>query len=406
MRYIILFFLSFSLSFSLTLEESLNLAVKNNISAKLSLLDIKKLEEKIKEAKAGILPQLTLSYGYTRFEGDLAFGLTPKNRQSYILELNQTIFNKAIFEAIGLSKDQLELQKLIYEDVIKEIEFQTRQFFYALLYKREVVKLLGETLSFWEENYRQVEEKYKAGILPKVELVRARAERERARAELEKAIGDYKKSLEEFKKFIGYEGPLEPEGELKLLEYKDKEYEKELLEKNSRIKVARKRLEVAKRLVEVQKAQYYPSIEAFATYQGSTSRIGGNEKLVDGYTFGARLNYRIFDGFARESKIAQSKIDMLKEIENLKDLEREELKELKKTLIDIESLRAQIRASELSVEASKESLRLSTERYRYNIATQLEVLDAMGNYNRALMEYYNLILLYNVALSKLERLTQ
>ncbi|MFN3870484.1 MAG: TolC family protein [Aquificaceae bacterium] len=406
MRSLFLLLVGISLSLAITLQEAVDLALKNNISAKLSLLDIQKAEENIKRARAGILPQVSLSYTYTRLGGDLAFGFTPKNRHSYLFEVDQTLFNYAVFESLRLSKEQRELQSLIYGDTAREVAFQTKQLFYALLYKREVVRLLEENLKYWEENYRQVEAKFKAGILPKVELMRARAQWEGSKAELESARTDYQKSLEDFKRFIGYEGDIEPQGELKYFEHKEEDYEKLLLERNTTIKVAKKSLEVLQRAVQVQRAQYYPSLEAFATYQGSTARVGSDERMLKGYTFGARLNYKIFDGFLREANVAQAKIDLLKQMESLRDVEKGQRTELSKVLLDLRSLKEQIRAAELTLEASKESLKLSTERYKYGIATQLEVLDAVSNYNNALKNYYYLLYLYNTSIARLERLTQ
>ncbi len=406
MRSLFLLLVGFSLSLAITLQEAVDLALRNNVSTKLSLLDIQKAEEGIKRARAGILPQVSFSYTYTRLGGDLAFGFTPKNRHSYLFEVDQTLFNSAVFESLRLSKEQRELQSLIYEDVKAEVAFQTKQLFYALLYKREVVRLLEENVKYWEENYKQVEAKFKGGILPKVELMRAKAQWEGSKAELESAKADYQKSLEDFKRFIGYEGSVEPQGELKYVEYQERDYEGLLLEKNTSIKVSRKSLDVLQRAIEVQKAQYYPSLEAFATYQGSTAKVGNGEKMLDGYTFGVRLNYRIFDGFSREATIAQAKIDLLKQMESLRDVERSQRAELSKVLLDIKSLREQIRTAELNLEASKEALRLSTERYKYGIATQLEVLEAASNYNNALKNYYYLLYLYNTAIAKLERLTQ
>lgn len=406
MRSLFLLLVGFSLSLAITLQEAVDLALKNNISTKLSLLDIQKAEENIKRARAGILPQVSFSYTYTRLGGDLAFGFTPKNRHSYLFEVDQTLFNSAVFESLKLSKEQRELQSLIYEDVRAEVSFQTKQLFYALLYKREVVRLLEENVKYWEENYKEVEAKFKAGILPKVELMRVKAQWEGSKAELESAKSDYQKSLEDFKRFIGYEGSMEPQGELRYVEYQEKDYEGLLLEKSTSIKVSRKSLDVLQRAIEVQKAQYYPSLEAFATYQGNTAKVENSEKMLDGYTFGIRLNYRIFDGFLREATIAQAKIDLLKQVESLKDVERGQRAELSKVLLDIKSIREQIRAAELNLEASKEALRLSTERYKYGIATQLEVLEAASNYNNALKNYYYLLYLYNTAIAKLERLTQ
>ena len=178
------------------------------------------------------------------------------------------------------------------------------------------------------------------------------------------------------------------------------------MENNSTIKVAKKSLEVLEKAVEVQKAQYYPSLSAFATYQGNTARLGGSDKMVEGYTFGVRFNYKIFDGFAREANVAHAKLDVLKQMENLKDVETSQRAELRKTLLDLGSLKAQLNALELSLESAKESLRLSTERYKFGVANQLEVLDAINNYNSLLESYYYTLYLYNTSLARLERLTR
>lgn len=403
---LLLFLFAVAFAQALTLEQAVELAIKNNTSARLSLLDLQKTEEAIRKARAGILPQVSFSYNYTRLSSNLAFGFTPKNRQAYSLEVDQTVFNKAVFEGIKLASLQKELQELIREDVLRQVEFQTKQFFYALLYKQQVVKLLEENLRYWEENYRQTEGKFKAGVVPKVELMRAKAQLELAKAQLESAKVDYAKSLEDFKAFLRYEGELKLEGELKEVDVPQQDYEKLLLEKNSTIRVARKNLEVFQRAVEVQKAQYYPSLDLFATYQGSTARLGSETKLLEGYTFGARLNYKLFDGFAREASIAQAKIDLLRQQENYVDTELTQKASLRKTLEDIKALKTQLEALKLSLESAKESLRLSTERYRFGVATQLEVLDAISNYNSTLQNYYYTLYLYNTAVAQLERLTR
>lgn len=405
MKFLVFLFFTFNMVFALSLEQAVELAVKNNTSARLSLLDLQKAEENIRKARAGILPKVSFSYSYTRLGGDLAFGFTPKNRHSYVLEMDQTLFNRGVFEGLSLAREQKELQELVYEDIKREVEFQTKQLFYALLYKREVVKLLEENLKYWEENYKQTEGKFQAGVIPRVELMRAKAQLENAKAQLENTLADYRKSLEDFKAFLRYDGEIEVEGKLEMQELKQGDF-KALLENNSTLKVARRSLEVSKRVVEIQKSQYYPTLDLFATYQGNTARIGGKDSMLNGYTIGARLNYNIFDGFAREASIAQARIDLLKQMENLKDTEQKLRAELNKTLLDIDSLRAQIGAVKLSLESAEESLRLSKERYRFGVATQLEVLDAVSNYNNTLQNYYFLLYLYNTALARLERLTK
>lgn len=403
----LLFFILFNFfwAVALTLEQAVEIAVKNHSSLKLSTLELQKAEEGIRKARAGILPQVGLSYSYTRLSDDLAFGFTPKNRHSYSLEVEQAVFNRAVFEGIKLAKEQRELQEFLRQDTLREVEFQTKALFYALLYRKEVIRLLEENLKYWEENLRQTEGRFQAGMVPKVELVRAKAQLENVKAQLEGARADYRKSLEDLRAFLQLEERVEPQGSLTYTQPISVDREA-LLRNNSTLKVAKKNLEVAQRAVSVQESQYYPTLNFFANYQGNTARVGGQVELVEGYTFGARLSYRIFDGFAREASLSQARIEVLKQAENLKDTENKIRAEFLKTLEETRSLQAQIRALELSLEWAKETLRLSTERYRFGVATQLEVLEVVSNYNQILQNYYLALFQYNTALARLERLTK
>ncbi|MCS7262376.1 MAG: TolC family protein [Aquificaceae bacterium] len=404
MRALVLLLLSLTVGMALTLEQAVEIALKNHLSAKLSLLELKKAEESIRRARAGILPQLSFFYGYTRLSEELAFGFTPKNRHSFNLELEQAVFDRAVLESLKLAREQKELQELVRRDTLLEVEFQTKQLFYALLYKREVLNLLQENLRYWEENLRRTEGRFQAGTAPKVELLRARAQVETAKAQVESARADYQKSLQDFGVFLQIDGVPELQG--RLTYQPPPKVEETLLEKNSTLRVVRKGLEVAKRAVEVQRAQHYPSLDVFLSYQGNTARVGGKTEMVDGYAFGARLSYKVFDGFAREASVAQARLEVLKQAEQLKDSERRVKAEFQKTLEDIRSLQVQIGALELSLQSAKEALRLSTERYRFGVATQLEVLEAVSNYNSLLQSYYFALLQYQIALARLERLTR
>ncbi len=406
MRYMILLLFSFTLVKALTLEESLNIALKNNTNIRLAELDLKRTEEDITKARSGILPNVSLSYSYTRFDKSLSFGFTPRDRHSYLFELSQSIFDKSLFDALKVASLSKELQKYILEDIKRDVENQTKQMFYALLYKKEVVKLAKENLSYWEENYRLVENQYKAGIKPKVELFRSKAQLESAGAQYEQTLADYRRSLEDFKAYLRVEKDVEPEGSLR---FEEKKIDLSRgVEGNSTILVAKKSLDVFERKIDVAKDAYFPTISGFATYQGSTGRrsFTGGTEWISGYTFGFQLSYKIFDGFYRKANIAQANIDYMKQKENLLDTEYRIKAQLKKTVEDITSLRAQIKATEESLKAAEEALRLATERYKYGVGTQLEVLDARNNYNQTLSNYYMLLYLYMSDLSSYDRLTR
>jgi outer membrane protein len=409
-RVIVLLLLVLGFAGAITLEQALEIAKDRANQIRLSELGIKKAEEEIKRARAGILPQVSISYIYTYFGQDLALGFTPHNRQSAVLQLNQTIFNKQVFELIKLANIQRELQSLIKEDVQRTLESQVKDLFYGLLYRKAIIKLQEENLNYWEENYRVVSAKFSAGVVPKVELLRAQSQLEQARSQLEQAKAEYLRALEDFKALLKLEGDVEPEGALEMKEFNPKEEEllQVLKEKNSTLRVSKKAVELAQGTVELKKAQNFPIVNGFANYQlftGKRSPVGDTE-LLKGYSFGVSINYLIFDGFLRKAEISVAEIDLLKQRENLLQLEYDLKASLRSTLISINSLKAQIKAVQSSLEFAKESLRLSTERYRLGVGSQLEVLEARANYNNLLANYYLLLYQYNSSLAILERLIQ
>jgi outer membrane protein TolC len=409
-RVIVLLLLVLGFAEAITLEQALELAKERANQIRLSELGIKKAEEEIKRARANILPQVSVSYSYTYFGQDLALGTIPNNRQSAVLQLNQTIFNKQVFELIKLANIQRELQSLIKEDVQRTLESQVKDLFYGLLYRKQLVKLQEENLDYWEENYRRVSAKFSAGVVPKVELLRAQSQLEQARAQLEQARADYLRALEDFKALLRLEGNVEPEGTLELKEFdlKEEELLRALKEKNSTLRVAKKSVELAQGTVELKRAQNLPTVNGFANYQlftGKRSPVGDTEWLR-GYSFGVSINYLIFDGFSRKAEISEAELDLLKQRENLLQLEYDLSARLRSTLLSIRSLQAQIKALQSSLEFAKEGLRLSTERYRLGVGSQLELLEARANYNNLLANYYLLLYQYNSSLASLERLTQ
>ncbi len=410
MSVIFILLLSFSLIFSLTLDEAVKIALKNTTDIRVSKIELKRLEEEIKKALGGILPTITGSYSYTRLDDSLVYGFGLRDRQEYSITLSQTIFNKAVFDSISLAKKQKKLQKAVLEDLKREVVYRVKEMFYALLYKKLVIELKEDTLKYWEENLKTVEEKYRSGILPKVEYMRAKAQYEMAKAELIEAKTDYEKSLEELKAFLRIDGDIKIIGKFEMPDKipSEKELMTKLLKNNSTLKVYRARIEALKESYELAKSEYYPTVDGFLSYQGFTTRrtLFGGREWVKGYTAGISINYKLFDGFRREASIAQSKLEIIKEKERLKGEIFNQKKTLINALLTLKSLKERIRAVRLSLQAARESLRLSTERYKEGVGSQLEVLDARKNYNDTLDSLHFLLYRYATTLALIERLTR
>ena len=410
MSFLILFLFYLSLSFAITIEEAVEIAKKQANQIKLSEIEIKKAEEQIRKAKANILPQVSLSYSYNYLGQDLALGATPNNRHTAVFQINQTVFDKTIFELIKSANIQRELQILLKEDVERTLEYEVKDLFYALLYRKTLIGLYEENLQYWQANYKTVEAKFNAGIVPKVELLRALSQLQQAKAQLEQAKGEYLQALEELKSLLRLEKLSDLEGilEMRQVELDQEKLFQALLEKNSTLRASRKAVELAEKNVELKKAQYYPTLSASASYQAFTGRkdLRGNTEWLSGYSFGISLNYRLFDGFSRKADVSLAELELLKQRENHLQLEYNLKATLNKVLISLNSITSQINAVKASLETAQEALRLSTERYRLGIASQLEMLESRANYNNLLATYYFLLYQQNSTLALLERLVK
>ena len=389
-------------AYSITLEETLNIAEKNATKIKLSDKDIEKVEAQIKEAKSNILPQVSITGSYTRWDPSYITGSTPKNQFSAKVGLTQKIFDYQVFNLIKVAQANLELQKVIKEDIKQQVKDTARRLFLTSLTYKEIMKIKEENLKYWQENYKYVEAKYNAGLLAKYDFMRASSQLQSAIADYENAKANYEKSIENLKRFLMIENITPPEGNLEKLSY-NKEIN---IENNTALKVINQQIKVSQQQVEYQKSANYPSLSAFLNYQtnNQVKYPSTSEVWKEGYNLGLLLNWTLFDGFAKESRILQSKIDKTKNEIIYQDKIAELKASINKTLADIKALEQQLKANEENLKVAKEALKLSTERFKAGIANTLEVLDSENNYQSAVLTYLNTLYNYNLKIFDLMNL--
>ncbi|MEN3033537.1 MAG: TolC family protein [Aquificaceae bacterium] len=395
MRFLLIFLIALRAVYAITLDQALELGKARASKLRLSELEIKRLEQEIRKIRAGILPQV-------RSQASMSYIFeNSRTIREFSISAEQAVFNLSALEALRLARDQKELEELIFQDISREIQKQVRILFFSALLRKELLNLSIENKKYWEENLRFVEAKFSAGILPKAELLRARAELSKANAEFERAKDEYESSLRNLGALLKTE-VTEVSGNLSFETLEARDFEKELLNNNSTLKVGIKKIELAKAAVGFQKSRYYPSVSALFSYLNSSSNL----RQSDGFSFQLRLNADIFDGFAKDASVAQANIEVLKQIESFEDLKLELLTKLRNSLGNLKAVSARIDAIDKALDAANEALRLSTERYRFGITNQLEVLEARRNLNQIKSERLFALYEYQLALSEIIRLTR
>lgn len=386
--------ISYCSCFAITYDEVISLAEKNATNIKLTEKDIEKVQAQIKEAYSNVYPQINLTGTYTRWDPNYISGFTPKNQYSAKLGLSQKIFDYQVFSLINVAKENLQLQQTIKEDVKQKVKDTARRLFLNSLYYKEIMKVKEENLKYWQENYKYVEEKYKAGLLTKYDFMRASSQLQTAIADYENSKANYEKSLYQLKKFLMVEDITPPEGKLEKLTIPEN------IDKgnNTEIKVLLSQIKTAEKQVEYQKSVNYPSLSAFLNYQTNNQiKFPSNSEVwKKGYNLGLTLNWTIFDGMAKDSRILQAKVDKEKYEISLQDKIKEVETNIKQSQIDLDALKIQLQADEENLKVAKEALRLSTERFKASIANTLEVLESQSNYLNTQISYLTTLYQYNL----------
>jgi outer membrane protein TolC len=77
--------------------------------------------------------------------------------------------------------------------------------------------------------------------------------------------------------------------------------------------------------------------------------------------------------------------------------------EVKQNYLNVLQAEKNVGVSEKSIEQAEENLRLNEERYKYQVATATDVLDAVVLLAQARVNYYGALSEFNIAKARLER---
>ena len=408
MRLLLLLLVTLSTALPITLEEAKRLALEKHIDAIKSELELKRLEEKIREVKGSVLPSVFLSASFTRWDPNYISSFVPENKYQVRLSLNQAIFDKGVWEALRLARRSKELQRAVIEEVKASLLSEMEKLFWAVLLKKQILEEKKNSLKYWENYFALVKEKYSEGIVPRYEFLRARAQLRQAKADLIRAESDLESSKNSLKSLLGLSGELEVEGSLVPESISLRDPFGVFERNNTTLKVAKETYRLKLAGEGIKRAEYFPKLSAFFNYNLENIIDFQNGQLKEdyryGYNFGLRFEWTLFDGWKRKAKVMQEKIESQKakrELEFLKNKLRNELDTLLKKL---SGAREELRAREDYLLASEESLKFATQRYAHGVGSQIELLEARRDYENARISYMNAVYTYNSVLADIKRL--
>ncbi|MCD6204570.1 MAG: TolC family protein [Candidatus Marinimicrobia bacterium] len=379
----------------LTLQDCINLAIKNNPDIKLSQKQYRIAEEDVTESYNNILPKVGAGYsGSSSAQGPRVIYLegipidsTEKStsiQHGIGVSVSQNIYDGGQWwNRIRMAKNNLKGSQLDQEYMRQYVINDVTSKFYEVLKARELLKVYEKSHENSLEQLKKTEEMYKIGQVAKKDLFKAQVREGNDRLNIIAQKNAVKSSLADLNQAMGRD----PSEQFEVIE---NEYIKP--EKIDRDDAVKKALANNRELLALEVDQLSANIQYkiargnwMPTVSGSYSYGRGGKdfdliysKFDQAWSTSLRfdLNWSIFNGFQRKTNIQRSLITYKMYDDQIAKKKLEISNQIQMLVERLNTYMEMINIQELNIASAREDLRLAQEMYNLNSATLLEVLDA------------------------------
>lgn len=402
-----------------TLQKSIAEAVDKSYRVRAKEERLEQANSVKKQARADFLPKFSTSYGYTKLDeaslrtssgtGSLILG--SDDYYSWITSIKQPLFTGfALLSSYRLAELGIDQSQLELELEKLDLALRVKEAYFNVLAADKGVDVAQKAVESLTSNANVARSFYKVGMIPINDLLKAEVELANAEQNLVKAKSAAQVTRSAFNTVLvrSMDGPVELED---ILTYKPEkgEYEnyvKTALSDRPEIKILEVNLFQSDQQIRLAQSKYYP--EAALTYQyikeGDSPSVDGGPLLEPNrWQLTALLTWTFWEwgktyyaGREQESRKKQL-------IQTRLDVENGVRFEVKRATLDLEVAEKNIPTTIKAVEQAEENLRVNEERYKAQVTTITEVLDAQTLLTRARVSYYQSLYDHNLAKARLER---
>ncbi|HSB05844.1 MAG TPA: TolC family protein [Thermodesulfobacteriota bacterium] len=413
-----------SSSDTLTLEESIRIAMERNLALHSAKEGVIGSEFRRKAARADFLPKWTGQYGYTRLSDATTIGgrterttadgktiLAETTRDTFNLgsSLIQTLFSGGAISAnYRFEKLGLELSKTNVETVKRDIVLQVRVGYYSIITTEKFVDVGKQAVKQFEAQLDVSKAFFEVGLIAKNDVLQAEVRLANARQALVKAENDVALAKSLFNNLLRREvnTPLEV---IDILEYKPfplkfEESLDEALRQRPELKIADLSVDQAKENVKIVRSGLFPLVSLSGNYSKNSDEAYLNGELKsDQWNITALATFTLWEWGKTYYRVGESKVKVTQAEDAKVQLTEAITLEVKDDYLNMLVAEKNIGVAQKSIEQAEENLRLNEERYKYQVATATDVLDAVVLLAQARVNYYSALSDFNIAKARLER---
>ena len=383
---------------TLTMEQAIDLALKENIDVALAELDLRFFQSRYRQVLGAAVPDLTLSGSYTRnvkkpvaFFGGGKVPVGELNGMQASVGLEQTLYSGGKLRA-GLQATKLGVSA--GEDSLRaardETTFAVRRLFYSVLLASVTASIQQDNLASAEEHLRTIQARYKDGVDSDLTVLRQEVEVAGAKPALISARNLLEVGLTLLKDVLkmDVDRPLVLSGELASPGGARPDYEavvRAALERRPELQAVRKRAAIARAHVRVAAGDMKPHLSIFADYRWqaqSADLSPGPHQRADSAAGGLRLDFPFFTGGEDLERVRQARVEYEKARELEAKAERAVRAELKQDWLAALEARERAQSQETAIAQARKAWEATELRYKAGRVGQLDLTDATLALNR------------------------
>lgn len=401
-----------------TLDECVKEALENNWKLKAKKEIIDQAQYVKNQARADFLPKLSTSYGYARYGWKnmlrtAAFNTEIGSLNNYQWKgtVTQPVFTGfALISSYRLAELGIDQSELEVQLETLDLALNTKTAYFDILTADNAVETAEKAAEALESHAEVARNFYKVGMIPINDLLQSEVEAGNAKQYVVRARNAARLARSTLNTILSR--PVNAEVDIVDIEVHEVQkgdfqaYLEEALKNRPEIKLIDNNLLQTDQVINITESKNYPEIVFVWEYtkEGDSPSVnGGGGHEPSNWAAQAALKWTFWEWGKTYYAVKQQESIKNELLKTRMQMEQDIQLQIKDSVLNIETAETNIPITRKAVEQGEENLRVSQERYKAQVSTSVEVLDAQRYLSDARVFYYTALYQYHLARARLQR---
>ena len=401
-----------------TLDGCVKEALANNWKLKAKKEQVDQAEYVKNQARAEFLPKLKTAYGYKRyglnqeiFTSRGTFEMGSKNNYQWTGTVTQPIFaGFAILSSYRLAKLGIDASRLEVLTDELDLALNAKTAYFNILTADMAVETADKAAEALESHAEEARHFHKVGMIPVNDLLESEVNASNASHDLISAKNQSRLARSAFNAVLSrpINAPVEVENIEACTPEKGnyQEYAEIALKNRPEMKLVDVKLLQSDQRITLAGSKYYPEVAFTWDYikAGDTPSVSGGEyHQASNWEASVGLTWTFWEWGKTYYAVKEQQSVKNELLKALMELEEQIRLQVKDAVLDLQTAEENIPITKKAVAQGEENLRVSRERYKAQVGTSTEVLDAQRYLTRARVNHFMALFDYHLARARLLR---